>query len=70
MPLTHSSTPSRGRSVAWVTWAKLFTREGDRRRPALPATPYTTPEVPAVAAISPGDSTFSEKALLGWSPAR
>ena len=69
MPLTQSSTPRRGRPGAWVTWAKLFTRERPSKV-AVPATPYTTPEVPAVAAISPGDSTFSEKALLGWSPAR
>ena len=29
------------------------------------STPYTTPEVPAVEAISPGLNTFSETALLG-----
>src|SRR5664279_39053 len=29
-----------------------------------------TPEVPAVAATSPGFKTLSESALLGWSPAR
>jgi hypothetical protein len=35
-----------------------------------PNTPYTTPDVPAVAAISPGLNTLSDNALLGWSPAR
>jgi hypothetical protein len=28
------------------------------------------PDVPAVAAISPGCRTFNEKALFGWSPHR
>jgi len=35
----------------------------------LSVTPYITPDVPAVAATSPGLRTFSERALLGWSPA-
>ena len=41
--------------------------DGDK---IAPFTPYTTPDVPAVEAISPGLNTFRERALLGWSPAR
>jgi len=37
---------------------------------AAPLAVAEVPEVPAVAAISPGSRTFSEYALLGWSPAR
>ncbi len=69
VPLMHSNTPSRGSAAPWFTCANEFTRDCGSGR-ASPLTPNTTPEVPAVAATSPGRSTFSDSALFGWSPAR
>ena len=69
VPLMHRSTPSRVAALVWLTWAKVLTLESGSYL-ISPLTPYTTPEVPAVVAISPGLRTFRERALLGWSPAR
>ena len=70
VPLMQSSTPSRGSpTVAEVTCRKVFTRDCGSAF-GWSVTPYTTPLVPPVAAISPGFRTSSENALFGWSPAR
>ncbi len=64
VPLMHSKTPRLIFSGEWLTCANVFTREsGSYFISSL--TPYTTPDVPAVAAISPGLKTFNESALLG-----
>ena len=64
-----ASQRDRGASARWFTCTKVLTRDR-RSQTGSPATPYTTPEVPAVAATSPGWRTLSDRALLGWSPLR